>query len=187
MIVSFIQLLFPISVFMERLLLFKTKRKSDLLTVNFFNELCLFLVVVWIIFDTKRFGTFRRNNRLSYPEMDRSILFESNIIWFYIKDEYKFDLLLAILAFNIWLKLLLKLRLTSTFGPMFKILVNMSLDLIKFLVLWSVILLIFGCVGMLIFAQLDTFETLPGILALLFEACLGVWDMKVFIGNDVFG
>lgn len=60
---------------------------------------------------------------------------------------------------NTWLKLFLKLRLTRTFGPMFKMLLNMSIDILPFLGIWALILLMFASVGLLIFGQLEAFTS----------------------------
>lgn len=43
---------------------------------------------------------------------------------------YPFEYILALAALNTWLKFLLKLRVTKLFGPMFKTLQNMTLDLV---------------------------------------------------------
>lgn len=51
MYISFIHLLFPINQFGEWFLISKTQRKASELGVNFFNELGLFLAVVYWIID----------------------------------------------------------------------------------------------------------------------------------------
>ena len=47
--------------------------------------------------------------------------------------------MLAILAGNCWIKLLLRLRVTQQFGPLFKVIQMMIIDLGIFLVLWIII------------------------------------------------
>lgn len=54
-------------------------------------------------------------------------------------------------AFLTWFKLFLYFRASLTFGPMFKILQQMLTDLIKFLTIWTMILVMFVCVAMLAF------------------------------------
>ena len=79
-------------------------------------------------------------------------------------NTYPFEYLLAMAAGNTWLKLLLKLRVTKTFGPMFKVLTNMTIDLVTFLVLWVIDLIMFACVGLMIFGQLDKFSNFLEII-----------------------
>jgi hypothetical protein len=73
-------------------------------------------------------------------------------------NTYAFEYLLAIAAGNTWLKLLLKLRVTKSFGPMFKVLQNMIVDLAQFLILWFIELIMFACVALMIFGQLEKFS-----------------------------
>lgn len=57
-------------------------------------------------------------------------LFGTNILWLQMTNNTRFDLLLAAAAVNTWIKLILKLRVTKLFGPMFKVLTNMTFDLV---------------------------------------------------------
>jgi hypothetical protein len=58
---------------------------------------------------------------------------------------------MALIAMNTWFKLLLKLRVTKQFGPLFKVLQNMIIDLMQFMVLWTIELVIFTSISMLMF------------------------------------
>ena len=91
------------------------------------------------------------------------------------------------MAANTWLKLLLRMSITRTFGPMFKMLINMMLDLLQFMVLWIVILLTFTCVSCLIFGQLESFQNFIEVLQIFFDASLGAWSDSVFVGKDING
>lgn len=104
-----------------------------------------------------------------------------------LDDEIGFTLLIALAAFNTWLKLLLRMRVTRTFGPMFKMLLNMAYDLVIFMFLWVVILLTFTCVSNLIFGDLPSFQNFFSSLQIFFEAALGSWDANVYRGNDIYG
>ena len=88
--------------------------------------------------------------------------------------------MLAIAALNTWLKFLLKLRVTKMFGPMFKTLLMMTLDLSKFMILWFCVILMFSCVALLIFSELDSFNDLLSIFVIYFEAALGNWNLKIY-------
>ena len=63
---------------------------------------------------------------------------------------------------------------------MFKILVNMTLDLIKFMVLWIIELVMFSCMALMIFSQLEKFNDFWSILIMYFEASLGSWNLKYY-------
>jgi hypothetical protein len=58
MYVCFIHLLFPVNIIMEWFFLAKTNRKPSDIDVTFFNELCLFAVVINWIRDYGRFRGF---------------------------------------------------------------------------------------------------------------------------------
>ena len=55
-------------------------------------------------------------------------------------------------------------------------------DLSKFLAIWAIILIMFTCVGMLAFGQLDDFKVMVKILTMFVESALGEWDMSVYDG-----
>ena len=65
--VSFIQLLFPLNILLEKFFITQTKRKGSGISINFFNELVLFAVVIWLILDWDRY----------YGAYDPDILFAS--------------------------------------------------------------------------------------------------------------
>ena len=89
---------------------------------------------------------------------DKNEIFMLNMMWQIHINGYRFDFLLALVAFLTWFKLFLYFRASLTFGPMFKILQQMMVDLAKFLCIWAIILVMFVCVGMLAFGQLEDFK-----------------------------
>lgn len=103
-----------------------------------------------------------------------------NIVEDINRNEYRFDFLLAIVALSTWLKLLFMFRLTHSFGPMFKILYQMTKDLVKFLVIWIVIMITFSCVAILAFAQVPTFRSLETSFIYFLISSLGAFDLTVF-------
>ena len=84
------------------------------------------------------------------------------------------------LAGIIWLKAILQMQNTQTIGPMLKILTVMTVNLFMFLILWGMILVLFMCVGMLIFSELKTFSTIPNTMSFLIFSSLGEWDLDAF-------
>jgi hypothetical protein len=63
---------------------------------------------------------------------------------------------------------------------MIKILTVMALNLMMFLALWAMILILFMCVGMLLFSELKYFKTIDSTLSFLVYAAIGAWDLTVF-------
>ena len=53
-------------------------------------------------------------------------------------------------------------------------------DLLIFSVLWMIQLLIFACVGTLVFAELPEYEDFYKTLVLLLETSMGEWDLSIY-------
>ena len=89
---------------------------------------------------------------------------------------------MALIAFNTWVKFVLKLRITKTFGPMIKVLIVMVGDLGQFMTLWFIIIFMFVCVSSLLFAETNY---LRFDLATIFyyESSLASWDLRTFCSS----
>lgn len=186
--VSFIQLLFPLNLLMDRFFIHQTKRKAPELGINFFNEATLFFIIIWLIKDSSRFyGVYDENIVFARPDMTENQLFACNILQHQIYHTYPFEYALAMLAGNTWMKLLLKLRLTKKFGPMIKTLQNMTLDLLQFAIIWGIVLVMFTCVAALVFGQLNGFQDFFLIFIYFFESSLGTWSVRAYHGVDFTG
>lgn len=57
------------------------------------------------------------------------------------------------LAALIWAKALISVDSTKSLGPMIKILTIMTANLLKFIILWSFLIILYMCVGMLLFYE----------------------------------
>ena len=103
-----------------------------------------------------------------------------------IKDEgFPFRWTLAVMALNTWVKCTLKLRVTSIFGPMFKMLLQMSFDLGQFMVFWLLVIISFSCVANLAFEGMtDDYSSFDQIILKFFEASLGSWDVNINCYGD---
>ena len=64
-----------------------------------------------------------------------------------------FSYLLALLALNSWIKLIIRMKLTKYFGPTISMLTVMSTDLVEFMVFWIIVILMFTCVAGLLFSN----------------------------------
>ena len=110
-----------------------------------------------------------------------------NVMWQIHINGYRYDFLLAMVAFLTWFKLFLYFRASLTFGPMFKILQQMLTDLIKFLAIWTMILVMFVCVAMLAFGQQDAFKVMEQIFFYYIEAALGEWELSAYAATNKLG
>jgi hypothetical protein len=62
----------------------------------------------------------------------------ANVVTDLQTGRFHFDFLLAIVAALFWLRMLMMLKLTKTFGPMIKIILTMLNDLMTFSVIWII-------------------------------------------------
>ena len=81
------------------------------------------------------------------------------------------------------MKFLFYFRVSKTFGPLFKMIQQMTLDLVKFAVIWSIILIMFTCVAVLSFGELTQFHSVFDVGVIFIESALGGWDLKVYDGT----
>lgn len=181
MVASMINLLFPVNILMEWTFARQTKRGSPELDINFLNELILFLASLMLCLEYKKFsGHYNPENLFSRTDMTDNQLYISNILWEQKVSTYPIEYLLAILAGNCWVKLLLRLRVTQKFGPLFKVIQMMIIDLGIFLVLWVIILIMFSSSACMIFGQLHQFNEFFNVIFMYLEYSLGSWDTRVY-------
>ena len=88
--------------------------------------------------------------------------------------------MISLVAFFTWVKFLLKFRVSKTFGPLFKMMYQMTIALLKFLVFWFVMILCFSCVALLVFTHTEDFHTMRSSFTFFLLAGLGSFDLTVF-------
>jgi hypothetical protein len=103
-----------------------------------------------------------------------------NIIYELKSGEFYFDFLIGATAFFYWIRLLMMLMLTITFGPMINIMINMTKDLMVFLGLFIVQIIAFTSMGILLFGMLKEFSTFYIVGLLIFDFSMGNWDLTIF-------
>ena len=166
------------------------------------NEALLFTTVILWITDWNAFTVYNPDNVYSkegyslYQQLILNIIYQKNkgriceaskgdnlLETIECEASYPFTWILAITALNIWVKFLLRLKMTKTFGPMFKVIVKMTIDLAEFMVLWIFVMMSFTCVSCLVFngtKYMSFFEA----LIFYFESSLGSWDTHKFCEDD---
>ena len=96
---------------------------------------------------------------------------------------FDINFVLSILAMSTWFKLLIRLMVTHTFGPFFKVIGMMLIDLAKFMVLFVLFLLVFASGASVIFSRINSFPTFYQAIILYFEVSLGNWDNSIYCSD----
>lgn len=149
-----IHLLFPLNIVLEWFFLKKTNRKPKDIDANFLNELCLFVVTLFWMSQYNKWLVYNPDLDYADEDMTPNQILVTNLISFIVgtdEQRYPFNNILALIASNTWIKLLLKLRITKTFGPLFKVIQKMIIDLSSFMILWVLELVIFSSVSLIVF------------------------------------
>ena len=135
MIISFINLMFPISIIIKKYFLNKTGRNASIFGVLTIIELALFILELMWISDYSRYKAYDETNKWAEGDYGGEENFMLNIIWYIhcnnpysdedviaceLSSTYRFDYMLAMVAFFTWLKLIFYFRVSHTFGPLFK-------------------------------------------------------------------
>jgi hypothetical protein len=79
------------------------------------------------------------------------------------------------------LKVITLFQFTETFGAIIKMLTTMTKQLVLFTVVWGMVIILFTCVGKLLFYTMVDFEDLVTSLTFLMQSALGNWDLTNFI------
>ena len=95
-------------------------------------------------------------------------------------EAFHFDYLLAAVAALMWFRLLFMLELNFWIGPLIGIIVSMTFDLFKFILLFGVQLIAFTCVGMLCFTEIPDYHTAHSTVLMLFLSTMGAFDLSKY-------
>ena len=78
---------------------------------------------------------------------------------------------------------------TRTFGPIIKIIEVMTFRLLKFVVIWWLVILCFVCVGVLLFSHTFKFNSITNAVYFMLCSSIGNWDATIFEKDnlDYFG
>ena len=86
--------------------------------------------------------------------------------------------MLAILVLATWIRLIFSLRISKIFGPLFKIIQAMTLNLSKFLIIWLLVIFIFSAFTSLLYS--DRFSNLGQSFFYFLKASMGEYDYDDF-------
>lgn len=89
-------------------------------------------------------------------------------------------IVLAIIITMIWTRFILMLQLTKTFGPILRIIMVMFGDVLKFLFIWSLIILTIASIAALLFGELAEYADFIDVLLIIFDTGMGNYDFDTF-------
>lgn len=171
----YINLMYFISQVLQIVFLRKIERTYTFPTVSLFTDLTLFIVsiisIVWINNNiTKNVNGVDITDDEKYFRMLDN--FEHNI-------DFRFEFIFAIIIFCLLYKILDMIQFSSEIGPLVKIVGKMAGDFVNFVVLYVILVVMFGIVG-----NLNFLLDLPSEYGQLFTSILTVLDAS--IGNYSF-
>lgn len=161
----------------------QTKRKYPEPDSALFTELVLFIVTAILYNQFSVYGSKVDHNKYARDDFTASQHRVMNFLYFQHTNTYEINIILSILAMSTWFKLLIRLMVTHTFGPFFKVIGMMLIDLARFMVLFVLFLLVFASGASVIFSRIDTFPGFYQAILLYFEVSLGSWDNSIYC-ND---
>jgi hypothetical protein len=93
---------------------------------------------------------------------------------------------LAVITFCLCINILLLLRMSPLLGPMIKILLRMTSNIVQIGSIYIVTLIFFTAIGLFLFTYSSTFSSVMTALLYLFNATLGSFDYSVFDSTNSF-
>ena len=80
----------------------------------------------------------------------------------------------------IWGRFILMLQLTKSFGPIIRIIIVMIGEVLKFLFIWSIVLVAISSIASLLFGELPEFEVFTDVLFACFGMSMGNYEYGIF-------
>lgn len=93
---------------------------------------------------------------------------------------FYFDFLLAATVMFFWIRLLVMLKLTETFGPLLEIVIKMIFDMLIFFGIFTIQIVTFASVGILLFGEVDNFNNLESACLYIFTSSMGSFDFTIY-------
>lgn len=84
-----------------------------------------------------------------------------------------------------WTRMIIVFRVNSFIGPMIKIIENMLFEIIKFIIIYGLILIVFASSGYLFFIRVEGYSTITDAFISLLSASLGSFDFTPFESKDM--
>ena len=108
---------------------------------------------------------------------------ENYTLWVLIKEmkgEFSIIYFLIVMIVIMWLRFLLMLQLTKTFGPLLRTSIVMLGDAFKFLFIWLVVLFLLSSIASLLFGDIEGQKKFLDVVLYSFGTGLGGYDFTIF-------
>ena len=171
--------MFFLPVFQEMLFAYKAQRHYNVFRVENFMRMVFFLV--FLIVTLRHYTTY--NTEVDHPTAGKEVKYFVRI--YLVEDaENEISYYYAIGSFVMWVNMLYKFRLTRFFGPLFKMIEQMLQDISVFMLLYLMQLILFACVGHILFSEIAAYEGIYTGSKTLFDASLGNYSFLTLEGNS---
>jgi len=139
------------------------------------------LVAVWFW----RLDYYKKKETLGFGLIDGEVTALHEQVFQNIVEDleggiFHFDYLIAAVSFFFWMRLIMMLKLTKTFGPLISITTAMMVDMLAFFGIYVIQILAFSCIGMLVFSKLPNYRNLFTTFMMLFETSFGSFDFTQY-------
>ena len=155
---SLIIFLFPVNIFCKRLYA-KLTNQSFIITSANLVDLTIVGLTIWmwetiLVYE----GDIKRELFNEVEDKGYEIRFMANIVFDIIDDIFHFDYLMATITAFLWFRVIIILKLTSTFGPLVVMIYRMTLIIVQFFLLLIVGLITFASIATMTLSEIDAFK-----------------------------
>ena len=135
------------------------------------------VTVIWVVVADYETSDLKRPLFNEEEDSQLEIKFIGNIALNIMDDTFHFDYLLASMTAILWLRCIILLRLTETFGPTVVMIGKMVIIILKFLVIYLLELLTYASVATLTLSESQNFRDLFESMRQYLMASLGNFDI----------
>ena len=176
--VSAVTFLFPVNMFCK-FVFTKLTNRIFYLTLTDYLDFVVFVLVAWLWYIVESYETTDLKAPLFSPEEDKiqEIKFIGNVLYDIVNDIFHVDFLMAAVTAVLWLRCIILLRLTETFGPLLIMIYRMAQLVASFLVIYVLGLLTVSSIATLTLHENKNFENLYEAMRSFMMASLGNFDI----------
>lgn len=167
---SIVAFFYPLRIVLEMLFAAKRGRGLNFLTLT--NLLDVTISICFLIRLIKEHAAYREGLDEQPTSGKEAVRYFENIYEFE-NDEILLDVLYSIAVGCLWVRILYMFRLTRFLGPLLKMIYNMLWDILIFMVLFTIVLIIYASVGTFLFYTVSSYKDFYTAIVSLFGSTLG--------------
>ena len=175
----------PVALICKNIFAQKTARRY-FVTVSDILDICIFLAVCYLWSVVQAYDHSEVSEELFGPEEDSrsEIKFVASVIYDIVNDIFHLDYLLAAVTALLWMRCIILLRLTETFGPMLVMIYRMMVIVLTFLFIYFLGILTLSCIATLTLNSNPNFMNLFEALRTYIAASLGSFDLYQYDSDE---